>query len=129
MSCLTISFRSRGNFSKTEKFLKKSLGHDYMDVLHRHGAQGVDALSAATPVRTGLTASSWSYVIVQESSRISVEWHNSNINKGVNIALILQYGHGTRNGGYVVGKDYINPALQPIFDQMAESAWKEVTKV
>lgn len=122
-----IKFRQKGDFSKTEKFLKKSLGKDYRSVLERYARQGVSALSAATPVRTGLTAASWRYTITQNESGLSVEWHNDNVNKGVNIALILQYGHGTRNGGYVVGRDYINPALQPIFDQMAEAAWKEVT--
>lgn len=122
-----ISFKQKGDFSKTEKFLKKSLGRDYRSVLERYARQGVAALSAATPVDTGLTASSWSYEIIQNDSGISVEWHNSNINRGVNIALILQYGHGTRNGGYVVGRDYINPALRPIFDDMANAAWREVT--
>lgn len=122
-----IGFRQKGDFSKTEKFLKKSLGRDYRSVLERYARQGVSTLSAATPVRTGRTASSWRYNITQTDGGISIEWHNDNINKGVNIALILQYGHGTRNGGYVVGRDYINPALQPIFDQMAEAAWKEVT--
>lgn len=122
-----IGFRQKGDFSKTEKFLKKSLGRDYRSVLERYARQGVSTLSAATPVRTGRTASSWRYDIMQTDGGISIEWHNDNINKGVNIALILQYGHGTRNGGYVVGRDYINPALQPIFDQMAEAAWKEVT--
>lgn len=122
-----ISFKQKGDFSKTEKFLKKSLGRDYRSVLEKYARQGVVALSAATPVDTGLTASSWSYEIIQNESGISVEWHNSNINRGVNIALILQYGHGTRNGGYVVGRDYINPALRPIFDDMANAAWREVT--
>lgn len=122
-----ISFKQKGDFSKTEKFLKKSLGRDYRSVLERYARQGVAALSAATPVDTGLTASSWSYEIIQNDSGISVEWHNTNINRGVNIALILQYGHGTRNGGYVVGRDYINPALRPIFDDMANAAWREVT--
>lgn len=122
-----ISFKQKGDFSKTEKFLKKSLGRDYRSVLEKYGRQGVAALSAATPVDTGSTASSWSYEIIQNDSGISVEWHNSNINRGVNIALILQYGHGTRNGGYVVGRDYINPALRPIFDDMANAAWREVT--
>lgn len=122
-----IGLRQKGDFSKTEKFLKKSLGRDYRSVLERYARQGVSALSAATPVRTGATASSWRYAITQSDSGLSIEWHNDNINKGVNIALILQYGHGTRNGGYVVGRDYINPALREIFDHMAEAAWKEVT--
>lgn len=123
-----ITFRQRGNFNKTEKFLKKSLGRNYIDVLERFGKQGVEELSAATPIDSGVTASSWYYEIIQNESKgtISVVWKNSNVNKGVNIAVILQYGHGTRTGGWVEGRDYINPALRPIFDRMAEAAWKEV---
>lgn len=120
-------FRQRGDFSKTEKFLKKSFGRDYLDVLEKYAQQGVAALSAATPVDTGLTAVSWEYEIIQNESNISIIWKNLNEHNGVNIAIILQYGHGTRNGGYVEGRDYINPALQPIFDKMADAAWKEVT--
>lgn len=122
-----ISFRQRGSFRKTERLLKKSLGRDYVSVLSKYGEQGVSALSAGTPLESGLTASSWSYEIIQNDTGVSVVWNNSNVNKGVNIALILQYGHGTRNGGWVEGRDYINPALQSIFDKMAEAAWKEVT--
>lgn len=122
-----IYIKQRGDFSKTEKFLKKSFGRDYISVLEKYGQQGVAALSASTPVDSGMTASSWSYKIIQNQGSISVVWENSNVNKGVNIAIILQYGHGTRNGGYVAGRDYINPALKPIFDKMAEAAWKEVT--
>lgn len=124
-----ISFKQKGDFSKTEKFLKKSFGRDYLDVLEKYAQQGVAALSAATPIDSGLTAISWGYEIIQNNSSISIIWKNTNVNKGVNIALILQYGHGTRNGGYVSGRDYINPALQPIFDKMADAAWKEVTSV
>lgn len=124
-----IKIRQRGNFNKTEKLLKKSFGRDYIGVLEKYGRQGVSALSAATPVDSGLTATSWSYEITQEKGRVSVIWKNSNINKGVNIAIILQYGHGTKNGGYVRGRDYINPALKPIFDKMADAAWKEVTRI
>ena len=120
-------FRQRGDFSKTEKFLKKSFGRDYLDVLEKYAQQGVEALSASTPVDTGLTAVSWEYEIIQNEGVISIVWKNLNEQKGVNIAILLQYGHGTRNGGYVVGRDYINPALQPIFDKMADAAWKEVT--
>lgn len=120
-------FRQRGDFGKTEKFLKKSFGRDYLDVLEEYAQQGVAALSAATPIDTGLTAVSWEYEIIQNESAISIIWKNLNENNGVNIAIILQYGHGTRNGGYVQGIDYINPALKPIFDKMADAAWKEVT--
>lgn len=124
-----ISFRQRGDFKQTEKILKKSLGRDYMSVLEKYANQGVAALSAATPVDTGLTASSWGYRIIQNEGHISIIWENSNVQKYVNIAIILQYGHATRNGGYVEGRDYINPALQPIFDKMADAAWKEVAGI
>jgi hypothetical protein len=124
-----ISFKHRGDFSKTEKLLTKSFGKDYMNILERYGKLGVEMLSANTPVDTGLTAASWSYKIEQNKGNISVIWYNSNINRYVNIAIILQYGHATRNGGWVQGRDYINPALQPIFDAMADAAWKEVTSI
>lgn len=121
-----ISFRSKGDFRKTEKFLKKSLGRDYRSILDKFGRKGVLALSENTPVESGVTAAAWDYEIEQKGSSISVVWKNYNVNDGVNIAIILQYGHATRNGGYVVGIDYINPALKPIFDELAEAAWKEV---
>lgn len=124
-----ISFTHKGNFTKTEKLLKKSLGIDYRGKLEKYGQQGVEALSLATPVESGETASSWYYQVSQNDDTISITWYNDNVNKGVNIAVILQYGHATRNGGWVQGRDYINPALQPIFDDMAEAAWKEVTKI
>lgn len=124
-----ISFKQKGNFSKTEKFLKKSFGRDYIAVLEKYAKQGVAALSAATPIDSGQTSVSWEYEIIQNNTSISIVWKNTNVNKGINIALLLQYGHGTRNGGYVSGRDYINPALQPIFDKMADAAWKEVTRI
>ena len=124
-----FSFKLKGDFKKTEKFLRKSLGKDYRSVLEKYGRKGAEALKDATPVESGMTAASWEYEIVQNQSSISVVWHNYNINKGVNIAIILQYGHGTRTGGWVEGVDYINPALQPIFDELADAAWKEVTSI
>lgn len=124
-----ISFRHKGDFSKTEKLLKKSFGKDYRNILERYAKEGVRNLSNATPIESGKTASSWDYEIIQNDSSLSIIWKNYHINKGVNIAIILQYGHSTRNGGYVEGRDYINPALRPIFDAMAESAWKEVTSL
>lgn len=124
-----INIRQRGDFKKTEKFLKKSFGKNYIGVLERYAQQGVSALSAATPIDSGTTSVSWSYKIIQNKDGFSIVWENSNEVKGVNIAIILQYGHGTRNGGYVSGIDYINPALKPIFDKMADAAWKEVTRL
>lgn len=124
-----LSLRQRGDFNKTEKFLKKSFGRKYVDILEKYGAQGIQALSAATPVDTGLTSVSWQYKIIQNQSEgsVSIVWENINVQNGINIALILDYGHGTRNGGYVRGLKYIDKALEPIFKKMAEAAWKEVT--
>lgn len=124
-----IFFSHKGDFKKTEKFLKKSLGRDYRSVLDKYAQQGVEALSTATPKDSGETAASWYYDIIQNEGSLSIVWNNSHINKGVNIAIILQYGHGTRTGGYVQGRDYINPALRPIFDKLAEAAWKEVISI
>jgi hypothetical protein len=98
-------------------------------VLDRYGREGVVALSSVTPVDTGLTASSWYYKIEQTDTSVSLIFCNSNVQNGVPIAIILQYGHGTRNGGWVEGRDYINPTVQPIFDKLASDAWREVTKV
>lgn len=124
-----IKFGGKGDFSKTEKFLKKSLGRDYRSVLEKYARQGVVALSSATPKDSGQTAAMWDYQIIQNDSSISIVWKNYHIEKGVNIAVILQYGHATHNGGYVKGRDYINPALRPIFDDLADAAWKEVTSI
>lgn len=124
-----ISFRQKGDLKKTEKFLKKAFGRDYLSVLEKYARQGVSYLSAATPIDTGLTAISWEYQIIQNKDGYSITWNNTNVQKGVNIAIILQMGHGTRNGGYVRGVDYINPALKPIFEKMADAAWKEVTGI
>ena len=122
-----ITIRHRGNFNSTSRFLKHASKAEILSILHKYGAQGVDALSAATPTESGETARGWSYSIDGGRGSYSIIWSNSHINKGVNIALILQTGHGTRNGGYVSGRDYINPALRPVFEAMADSAWKEVT--
>ena len=124
-----ITFKQRGSFSNTEKLLKSSKKSKYRSVLDRYAKDGVNALSAATPVRTGLTSRSWSYEITESNDDITIIWTNSNIKDGVNVAVILQYGHGTKNGGYVQGIDYINPALRSVFQDMADAAWKEVTAV
>lgn len=124
-----IKFRQKGDFSKLSNFLERAKESVKLGDLDRFGRAGVDVLSAATPVDSGKTANSWSYEITRDHGVATISFHNSNINKGVSIAIILQYGHGTRNGGYVEGVDYINPAIQPIFEQLAEEAWKEVTKV
>ena len=125
----SIKMVCTGSFNKTEKFLKKAheASKTINSTLTKYGEKGVAALQAATPVRTGETASSWYYKIEKSGSRITLSFLNSNVNKGVPIAIILQYGHGTNNGGWVQGRDYINPALRPVFDEMVEAIWKEVT--
>lgn len=122
-----IKLTTTGNFDKTNKFLKRASNWNKNVNLDKYAKKGVAALSSATPVDTGLTASSWYYRIDRKDGLISITFLNSNINKGVPIAIILQYGHGTRNGGWVEGRDYINPAIRPIFDELADAAWKEVT--
>ena len=122
-----IRFKHKGDFRHTEAFFKKASDRSYLHTLKKYGQAGVDALASATPKESGATAAAWSYEIVPSDGGYSIYWSNSNINKGVNIAVILQYGHGTGTGGYVKGRDYINPAIRPIFDQIANEAWKEVT--
>lgn len=126
MGAKIISVTQRGKFQKTDRFLHNLIGRHYERKLHHYGKLGVSALREATPRDSGETANSWTYEIVQEDGRLAVYWKNTNVQNGVNIAIILQYGHGTRNGGWVEGTDYINPAIRPIFDEMAEEAWKEV---
>lgn len=123
-----IRFRQKGDFSKLTRFLEKSKEVVKVGDLDRYGREGVAALASATPKDSGLTASSWYYEIEQGNGTVSISFHNSNIQNGVPIAVILQYGHGTRNGGWVQGRDYINPAVQPIFDKIVNNAWKEVNK-
>ena len=124
-----ISFRQKGDFSKLTRFLERAKEAVKLGDLDKYGREGVDALASATPIDSGLTAQSWYYKIENKDGSARISFHNSNINDGVPIAIILQYGHGTRNGGWVEGRDYINPAIQPIFDKIAEEAWKGVTKL
>ena len=123
-----LSFRHKGDFSKLTRFLERSREAVKIRELERYGQRGVAALASATPVDTGLTANSWYYKIERGEEMTSISFHNSNIQNGVPIAIILQYGHGTRNGGWVEGRDYINPAIRPIFDEIVNNAWKEVNK-
>ena len=124
-----IGFRQKGDFSKTTKFLTKLKQNVDISTFEKYGKKGVAALASATPVDSGLTANSWYYKIEKTDGSISLLFCNSNIQNGVPIAVILQYGHGTRNGGWIQGRDYINPAIQPIFDQIVKEAWGEVTKL
>jgi len=123
-----ISFRSKGDFSKTLAYFRK-MEHVLDDVtLEQYGQRGIDALRAATPVETGLTAHSWGFHTEKSGTTIKLVWTNSNVNQGCNIAILIQYGHGTGWGTYVEGLDYINPAMRPIFEEISELVWKEVTK-
>ena len=124
-----ISFRHKGDFSKLSSFLERAKEAVKLGDLDRYGREGVAALSSATPVDTGLTANSWYYEIKRDKESVRISFHNSNIQNGIPIAIILQYGHGTGNGGWVEGRDYINPSIQPIFDEIANNAWKEVRKI
>ena len=124
-----ISFRQKGDFSKTMQFLVKAKKGVKLSDLDKYGREGVAALASATPVDTGETANSWYYEIVHENGKVTITFNNSHIQNGVPIAVILQYGHGTGTGGWVEGRDYINPAIQPLFDKIAENAWREVTKL
>ena len=125
-----ITVKHKGDFVKTTRYLQrvKGVAANLRD-LDKYGKAGVDALASATPIKSGLTANSWYYKVERTKGGASISFYNSNVQNGVPIAIILQYGHGTRNGGWVQGRDYINPAIQPIFDEITEKAWKEVTKV
>ena len=124
-----ISFRQKGDFSKTMQFLVKAKKGVKLSDLDKYGREGVAALASATPVDTGETANSWYYEIVHENGAIAITFNNSHIQNGVPIAVIIQLGHGTGTGGWVEGRDYINPAIQPLFDKIAENAWREVAKL
>lgn len=123
-----ISFRQKGDLSKTTKFLEKAKSIVHVSAFDKYGKEGVAALSSATPKNTGKTANSWSYEVKDNNGVITISFNNSNIQNGVPIAIILQYGHATKNGGWVEGRDYINPTIRPIFDKITETAWEEVTK-
>lgn len=125
-----IRLRTKGNYDKTEKFLKNNKDSKRIrSIMEKYGREGISALSADTPIDTGVTASSWSYDIVEDTNSISLVFNNNETTKtGIPIIILLQYGHGNGRGGYVQGRDIVNPAIQPIFDKLAEEAWKEVTK-
>lgn len=124
-----ITFRQKGDFSKLTRFLEKAKESIRLGDLDKYGREGVAALASATPVESGLTANSWYYKIERKNGLVSITFYNSNVQNGIPIAIILQYGHGTGTGGWVQGRDYINPAIQSIFDKIANDAWREVTKL
>lgn len=121
-----IKIKQHGNFRNTERFFSKALKTDYRSILELYGEKGVSALQSATPRDSGETAESWSYIIEQKNGKLLITFTNSHIEKGVNIAIILNYGHGTASGVWVAGRNYIDPAIQPIFDKIADDVWKEV---
>jgi hypothetical protein len=123
-----IKIKHKGNFNKTEKFLRGAVTSDYVRILEKYGREGVTALASATPIDSGETANSWDYEIRPFPGGVVICWINTNIIDGVPVAILLQYGHGTRNGGYVYGRDYINTAIRPIFDRISNELWREVTK-
>lgn len=124
-----VTFKHKGNFERTDRLLKGAKEKRYLKVLDKYGREGVAALSAATPVDSGITAESWDYKIQNGSGGYRIMWTNSNVNDGVPIAIIIQYGHGTGTGGYVQGRDYINPAMRSVFDNIADKAWEEVKRL
>lgn len=128
---MKLLIQNKGDFENLMKFLTRApkVSKKYRQVLEKYGQRGVSALAAATPVDSGVTASCWDYEIIQNGLTLTLAFNNYNVNKGVNIAVILQMGHGTRNGGWVEGRDYINPALRPIFDKIADEAWEEVMRL
>lgn len=124
-----VSFRQKGDFKKLTNFLERAKEVVHLGNLDKYGKEGVAALSSATPIDTGLTADSWYYEIEQKNRSVRINFYNSNIQNGVPIAIVLQYGHATRGGGWVEGLDYINPAIQPIFDKIVDEAWREVKRL
>ena len=126
-----ISFSAKGEWKKTDKYFKKLQKQEFWKLLHKYGQAGVNALANATPTDTGETASSWYYKVYEKSANntTTIVWYNDNNEGGANVAVLIQYGHGTRTGGYVQGKDYINPAMRPVFDKIADELWAEIKRL
>ena len=123
-----ITIESQGEWKLTRNWFDRMTKLDLALIMNQFGKEGISALASATPSKSGLTSKSWNYEVTRKGNNWKITWTNSNVNKGANIAVLIQYGHGTRNGGYVVGRDYINPAIRPVFDKIAQKAWKEVTR-
>lgn len=128
MARSAITFKHKGNFEKTTKFLQRAKKREFYKNLEQYGERGVEALRTATPIDTGETSRSWHYRIENTRDSVAIVWYNTNVNQGVNIALMIQYGHGTPSGKYIRGKNYIKPAIRPIFQDIEDGVWKEVTK-
>lgn len=126
---MSIKFTHRGSFDNSERFLKLAKKKNYRATLEKYANEGVKLLASSTPKDSGLTANSWAYEIDTSAKGISITWTNSNLVDGIPVAILLQYGHGTRNGSFVEGRDYINPAMRPLFDKISENLWKEVTSL
>lgn len=123
-----IKIKHKGNFNNAERFFNRVLKREYLNILEKYGQMGVEALRSATPSESGKTADSWEFGIEEGNGTVTLYWTNSNENQGVNIAVLLIYGHGLQNGGYVQGIDFVNPAMRPIFEKIADESWKEVTR-
>lgn len=121
-----ITLEQQGDFKGTYKFLQKCLEVIKLDFLDKYGREGVEALRSATPINTGLAAESWSYEIIRDGNNVSLQWHNSDIENGCNVVILIQYGHATKSGGWVEGRDFVNPTIVPIFDKITEKIFKEV---
>jgi len=125
---LGIEVHHSGSFDNTTKFLRSIINGDIYKTLDRFGQEGVEALAAATPIDTGLAASSWDYQVSRDRGTYRIDWTNRDVEGGANVAILIQYGHGTGTGGYVQGRDFINPAMRPVFDRIANEAWEAVTR-
>lgn len=126
---MLITFKQHGDFKNTERYLNAASNLNYRSILESYGRQGVAKLAAATPMDTGLAASSWDYVVTINSTGARITWTNKDVEGGIPVVILIQYGHGTRNGSFVEGRDFINPVMRPIFDAIAENLWKEVTGI
>lgn len=124
-----IRFYSKGDFVNTERYLKKAKDKNYKPILDKYGSEGVQILSSVTPEDTGHTSNSWSYQVVKTKGGYKINWYNDNVVDGVPIVILLQYGHGTRSGAFVQGRDFINPAMRPLFDRISENLWKEASSL
>ena len=122
-----LTFSQSGDFSNTERFLKNVGNDSFFANLEAYGKAGVQALADNTPRDSGETAMSWGYKVIRSRTNPGIEWYNTNVNDGTSVAILIQYGHATKSGGYISGRDYINPVIRPIFDKIAEDIWKKVT--